>query len=202
MDPKITNIIFDMGGVLIEWRPQLIASRFSSDPKLQEVVIQDIFGHEDWLVWDSGSITHAELMDRAAKRTGIPLAEVKRLMALSLESLDAIQPTVDLLRELKAQGYRIYCLSNMPLEHYEILKGTLDFWSDFDGVVISSQAGLSKPDPAIYRHLLDEFQLDPATCLFLDDYQGNVDAARKLGIHALLYRGADDCRRQLPALLG
>jgi putative hydrolase of the HAD superfamily len=201
MQPKITNIIFDMGGVLIDWRPEDIAAEFSSEPKIQETFMQDILGHEDWRVWDRGGVTIDDVIENAAARTGWSLSEVERLMDLVADSLKPLEPSVELLRELKSKGKRIYCLSNMTREHYQFLKGTVRFWSMFDGLVISSLVGLSKPDLAIFKYLLDEYNLEPGACLFLDDTQENVDEAQRAGIRALRFSHAAACRRQLSELL-
>lgn len=201
MDNGIRNIIFDMGGVLIQWRPQKIADEFSPDPQVRQILTERVFGDNLWKQWDRGEINLEDVKQGIMARTGFRYEQADHLMALVLDSLDLIQPSLALLQELHTRGYHPYCLSNMPREHYEILKERLPVWQYFKGEVISGMVGIAKPDAAIFQHLLDKYQLTPETCLFLDDFPQNVEAAQALGINGFIYTDAAAFRQQMPQLL-
>lgn len=201
MENEIQNIIFDMGGVLIEWQPNKIAKEFSPDPEVQQMLTERIFGDNLWKLWDRGDIDLQGVKQGIVERAGFSFEEAERLMTMVLDSLSLIEPSLELLKELHDEGYHTYCLSNMPREHYEVLKQRLPVWAYFKGEVISGVVGVSKPDTAIYQHLLDKFELGPETCLFLDDFPQNIKAARELGINGLLFTDAAACRQQLSHLL-
>lgn len=201
MDNKIENIIFDMGGVLIEWQPQEIVREFSSDAEVQQMLTTRVFSDHLWKKWDRGEVDLQAVKQGIVERTGFSFNEADRLMGVVADSLTLIEASFALLKELHGKGYDIYCLSNMPLEHYHILQQRLPVWAYFKGEVISGMMGVAKPDAAIYQHLLDKFELDPETCLFLDDYPQNVEAAQDLGINTLLFTDAVACRQQISHLL-
>lgn len=103
---------------------------------------------------------------------------------ISTKSL--IVPGYEFARECKNNGHSLYILSNWDARSFELLKETFPHLFDlFDGIVISGQVGLLKPDPAIYQHLLTTYNLDPKDCIFIDDQLTNVQTAQKLGIHGI-----------------
>jgi len=112
-----------------------------------------------------------------------------------LAMFQPIPETVALLDELRAAGYRLYVLSNIIRESYEDLRERLTFWDRFEGIVVSYALKTAKPEPAIYRYLLDHYRLQPEECLFIDDMEANVAGARAVGIPAVRFDSAGDLRR-------
>lgn len=194
------NLIFDLGGVVVRWDPEAIIAGVFSDPQVRAKVRAGVFGHADWLELDRGTLPREQAIARAAQRTGIAEAEVKRLLLAVPPSLVPIPETVDLLYRLKARGYPLYCLSNMHFASIEHLERTYKFWEVFSGAVISCRQRLCKPEPDIYTHLLRTYELKPAETLFIDDVQVNLDAAAHLGICTLKFGNAAQCERDLRAL--
>ena len=93
----------------------------------------------------------------------------------------------DFIRECKAKGYKLYVLSNWDAESFAVLKKMYpDLFNLFDGIVVSGEVGLMKPDPAIYQYLLETFDLDPDYTIFIDDQEENKEAAEQAGIHTIL----------------
>ena len=194
------NLVFDLGGVVVRWDPDAIIAGVFADPEARAKVQADVFSHADWLELDRGTLGRDEAIARAAKRSGVPVTEITRLLHAVPPSLTVFPDTVELLRRLKRKGYPLYCLSNMHFASIEYLEKTETFWDVFDGRVISCRLQLCKPEPGIYEHLLRTYGLRPEETLFIDDVQKNLDAAAQLGIQTLRFENAAQCERELRAL--
>jgi putative hydrolase of the HAD superfamily len=194
------NLVFDLGGVVVRWDPDAIIAGVFSDRKTRAKVREGLFAHPDWLELDRGTLGRDEAITRAARRTGISVSDMKRLMHAVPPSLVVFPETVELLRRLKQKGYPLYCLSNMHFASIEHLEQNENFWDVFQDRVISCRLNLCKPEPAIYEHLLRAFGLKASETVFIDDVQKNLDAAAKLGIKTLRFENAAQCERELRAL--
>jgi putative hydrolase of the HAD superfamily len=197
----IRNIIFDFGGVLVTWRPQEIIDAFYSEPELREAIRAHAFQHEDWLEMDRGTLDESTVIERFAARMGRPRSEMAALFEHVRASLKPIEPTVQLLGELRDRGYTLYGLSNMSEPIFAHLEARHEFFKLFDGIVVSAAVKLVKPEPAIYEHLRDRFAIDFAESVFIDDLARNVESARRLGLAAIQFEAAAQCRRELDRLL-
>jgi putative hydrolase of the HAD superfamily len=116
-------------------------------------------------------------------------------------SLKPIEPTVELLNELRGRGYTLYGLSNMSEPIFAHLEESHDFFKLFEGIVVSAAVKLVKPEPGIYEHLRDRFAIDFAESVFIDDLPRNVESARRLGLAAIQFEDTEQCRRELARLL-
>ena len=195
------NLVFDLGGVVVRWDPDAIINGVFSDPGARKAVRAGVFAHPDWLELDRGTLGRDEAIARGAQRTGLPPADIERLLRAVPPSLEPFPDTVALLRKLKARGYPLYCLSNMHFASIEYLEARHDFFALFDGRVISCRLNLCKPEAAIYEYLLKEFLLDAKQTVFIDDVAVNVAAARNAGMHAIRFESAAQCERELALLL-
>lgn len=194
------NLVFDLGGVVVRWDPDAIISSVFRDPAVQSKVKDAVFSHADWLELDRGTLGRDEAIARAAKRTGISVSDITRLLHAVPPSLAVFPDTVALLRRLKRKGHPLYCLSNMHFASIEYLEQKETFWDLFDGRVISCRLQLCKPEAGIYEHLLQTYGLKPAQTVFIDDVQKNLDAAAKVGIRTIRFENASQCERELRAL--
>ena len=194
------NLVFDMGGVVLRWDPDAIIAGVFADPKLQAKAKAGVFDDPDWLELDRGTLDRDDAIRRAAKRTGIAEAEIRRLLHAVPPSLTAFPDTVELLYRLKAKGYPLYCLSNMHRASLEHILRAHGFWDVFAGKVFSCEANLCKPEPEIYAHLLRSYGLNARETVFMDDVRKNLDGAAKLGIRTVLFESAAQCERELRKL--
>ena len=194
------NLVFDLGGVVVRWDPDAIIAGVFADPALRAKVKEAVFSHADWLELDRGTLGRDEAIARAAKRTGISVADITRLLHAVPPSLVVFPDTVALLRRLKKNGYPLYCLSNMHFASIEYLEQKETFWDLFDGRVISCRLQLCKPETGIYEHLLRTYGLKPGETIFIDDVQKNLDAAARLGIRTVRFEDAAQCERELARL--
>jgi putative hydrolase of the HAD superfamily len=197
----IRNVIFDFGGVLVNWRPDEIIDGFYTEPELRAAIRTHAFQHDDWLDMDRGVLDEPTVVRRFAARMGRPEAEMSALFDRVRESLTPIEPTVALLKELRERGLKLYGLSNMSESIFEHLRSLHGFFGAFEGIVVSARVKLVKPDPAIYEHLRGEFGLDFGESVFIDDLPRNVESARRLGLPAIRFTSTAQVRRELEPLL-
>lgn len=197
----IKNIIFDFGGVLLDWNPRYLYKSYFNNDEEMEHFLADICNGEWNIRQDAGR----------------PFAEaVKELQAKFPEYAEAIQmydddwekmlkcelpESIDLLKELKFMGYGIYGLTNWSAEKIGYAFANYSFFSLFDGIVVSGVEKVVKPDRKIYEILLERYSLKPGECVFIDDNQDNVDMAKVLGINAIRFDKIGNVKEHLETLL-
>lgn len=197
----VKNVIFDLGGVVIEWNPEGILDSYYADPGVRAIMKQQMFQHPDWLELDRGTMHETELLERLSARTGRPAAELDGLFQAVRESLQTKPETVALLEKLHARGVPLYCLSNISADIFAYLRERHAFWNVFRGIVISGAVKMMKPEPEIFHHLLQRYGLAAQETAFVDDNAPNIAAARGLGIHTVWFKNAVQCETELEALL-
>ena len=201
-DPEtVRNVVFDLGGVVLNWDVDAIVRMITDDPVAQQRIKEDVLLHPDWLELDRGTCTEEEAIERFAQRIDKSVEAMTDMMRTADLSMTVKEGTMALMEELTAQGYPLYCLSNMPVERWAYLLDTYDFWDMFEGIVISGYLKMVKPEPEIYHHLIDTYDLVPESCLFLDDAFHNVTGARAVGLQSILFTTPEAGRTALTPLL-
>lgn len=188
------NVVFDLGGVLIDWQPAALLHahfpRLAPDEAAASRLARSLFLHEDWLAFDAGLRTVDEVVDRSARRLALPAQALHALLAPLAERLEPIAEGVTLLEELHAlrarqPGLRLFYLSNMPQPYARVLQRRHAFFQCFDAGLFSGDVKRIKPHEEIYQLLAWQQGLDPERTLFIDDTASNVEMARALGWRAL-----------------
>ena len=179
------NVVFDLGGVVFYWNPDAMCREVFPDPAVRARVVRALFGNTAWQDYDVDRLSRADAVTVFADLAGVPPARIDRLLDVHKEWLTPVPETVALVEELAAAGHRLFVLSNVNRASLAHLEAKFDFWRHFEGVVTSGHEGILKPDPAIFRILLDRYALAPADTLFLDDGAANLVAALRFGIHAI-----------------
>ncbi len=197
----IRNIIFDLGGVLLNWRPQEIVDGFYVDPDLRDAARRHALQHSDWLEMDRGMLDEETAIQRFAIRMGRPVAEVSALLDHVKASLTPIPRSIDLARGLRERGLSLYVLSNMSVATFHYLQTRHAFFDLFDGIVISEIVRMIKPEAEIFVHMAEHYGLAYSETVFIDDHPPNADAARRLGLSAILFHNPEQCERELEGLL-
>lgn len=198
-----TALIFDFGGVVFQWNPVRLLARVlperANTPEnaaaWKDRFFQGYTG--DWGAFDAGLIDMAETVRRIAARTGLAPAEVQAVMDAVPDALAPNLATVALLRRLRVAGHRLFFLSNMPAPYAAHLSRTHDFLRGFEDGIYSSEVRLVKPDPALFKLALQRFDIPARQALFIDDHLGNVEAANRFGLPALLFTEAAGLERDL-----
>ena len=186
----------------MQWQPQAIIERFYSDERLRELSRAHIFQHPDWIELDRGSLDDAAAAHRFAARMQRPVSEMHALLQAVRESLTPIEESFALARDLNRRGVPLYGLSNMSASNFSYLRQRYDHWQLFRGIVISGEVKLIKPESAVFEHICRLYQLDPTKTVFIDDHQPNIEAARQLGFHTVLFRDPQQCGQDLETVIG
>lgn len=194
------NIVFDLGGVVFNWRPDALIRSVFPDRRTQALVKAQILQHNDWLEIDRGSLSEQDAIKRGAARTGLSAARITQLFDAVAPSLTPIEGTIKLIRAIQDTEHRLFVLSNMWPETMIYLERQHDIWDAFSGVVVSSRIGKVKPELDIYRYLLNEHQLNASDTVFIDDMAENLSAAATLGIQTIQFVDPAQCRRDLVRL--
>jgi 2-haloacid dehalogenase len=192
-------VVFDLGGVLIDWDPRHLYRKLLADEAAVEEFLATVCTPEWNAELDRGRpFTEgvAELVERHPEHAANIAAYHERWPEMVAGDIPG---TVEVLAELRAAGVPLYALTNWSAETFAITRGRFEFLEWFDGLLVSGEERVTKPDPAIFQLLLDRFGLDPAATVFVDDSEANVAAARRLGIDATRFTGPEDLRRELVA---
>jgi 2-haloacid dehalogenase len=198
--PRIDAVVFDLGGVLIDWDPRYLYRQLFDDPGAMEDFLASVCTSGWHHAHDLGADIRQSCEQLATRFPGhrdMIMAWAERGEEMVAGQFD---DTVAVLREVKAAGLPCYALSNMEPDAFAVRRARFPFMGWFDALVISGLEGVAKPDRRIFEILLRRHGLRPERCLFIDDQARNVDAARELGIHALRFSSAAQLRRDLRAL--
>ena len=199
MQSAINTIIFDLGNVLIPWEPRWLFRQLLPD----EAAIDRFMADVDFLAWnhlhDAGQ-PFAQGIAQASERH----PHYRHLFQAYFERWDetvgnAYPESVACLHELKAAGLRVLALTNFSSETFVRARQRYAFLAEFEGIVVSGDEGLTKPDPAIYQRLFARYQVEPARALLIDDSAANINTARALGLHAIHLPDPGRIREQLRA---
>ena len=201
MMPNRSIAVFDLGGVLIEWNPRhLYRKLFNGDDAAMEHFLANICTP----AWNS--------QQDAGRPFAEACASLKREHPGYDHLIDAwferqaemvpgpIMGTVDILAELRARNVPIYALSNWSAETFPLSQKRFDFLGWFDGVVLSGEVRLLKPDPRIFQHFFETHNVDPADAVYVDDLRPNVEAANALGMHGIVFTDPPSLRSDLVKL--
>ncbi len=195
------NILFDIGGVLIEYNPRLfLLNRFGNE-ELENKLFDITFNSDTWVLVDKGQITRTQankiMLEKGAK-IGRKF-EVNTIINEWQDILITKEDTSKLLKILKYNNYNLFYATNMPKDTLEMLKRR-HFWPLFAGGISSCDINIVKPDFQFFKFLLLKYKLDASETIFIDDNLSNVMSARELGICAIHFKGAENLARQLYAL--
>lgn len=193
----IKNIIFDIGNVLLEFKPLDYLKNTFNDSNLEKLLYKEVFQCEEWLHLDRGTLTQDEVIKIISSRNPDHEVPIKICMDNWINILAPIEGTVKLLSELKEKGYKLYLLSNFHSLAFQTVYSKYDFFKSFDGGIISYKENLLKPENEIYTKLLDTYNLNAEECLFIDDTLVNIEAADKLGIKTLHFENCETFMQNL-----
>jgi 2-haloacid dehalogenase len=194
---RIRAVVFDLGGVLLDWDPRHLYRKLFDDETAMERFLSEVCTME---------CHHAHDLGIPPEQTSPPLiaahpeyAEMIWAWTGRTEEMLAgpIDGTVEVLRSLKAAGVPCYALTNMESWTYPLRRERYEFLQWFDGTVVSGFEGVAKPDPRVFELLLERFGLAPERTLMIDDSPVNVAAARRVGMPAIEFESPERLRERL-----
>ena len=186
----ISNIIFDMGGVLIRWNPKKMLENANLSPEEMAILDRELFHGVEWIQMDRGIRTAEETVEEVCARVPQGLWEPVRSLVLGWHQryLEPMPGMAELVRELKEKGYRIFLLSNASAalrSYFPRIPGS----ECFEKLLVSAEEKLLKPSHEIYERLYEKFELNPAESWFIDDSPANVEGAMLTGMGGTVFYG-------------
>ena len=194
----INTIIFELGGVLIDWNPEHLYRKIFTDEGAMRHFLSTICT-PDWNEEQDAGRSLQEGTALLVKQFPEQEEHISAFYGRWEEMLGGvIEDTLQLFRQLKNSGqYHIYALTNWSAETFDIALNRYEFLSWFDGIVVSGTEKMRKPEAGFYRLLLERYQVNPHQALFIDDNYRNILAAQKLGLQTIHFTGSDDLKSKL-----
>lgn len=197
------NIIFDLGNVLIEWNKEKILSKICKNDLEYNLFNKLVFQSNLWIDLDNGKISLEFLENQLIDEMGHQYQDqIHELVWNWFNYVDLYDEVYELIKQLKKKNFQIYVLSNTSSIFHILLDSVLSKVSSvLDGYVISCEVKMMKPQKEIYLSLVNKYQLYIKDCIFLDDLEENVEAARTLGIKAFQIKERKEISNILKDLL-
>ncbi|MDD3429957.1 MAG: HAD family phosphatase [Oscillospiraceae bacterium] len=198
----VENIIFDFGGVLVNFAPRTFLKETFHDVHLENAIYNLTFGDPLWAQMDADTVTREEAEDTFLQLAALQGLEKETALILKTwkSTLTLKKDTYSLLQRLAKSNYHTYYLSNLPADCYEDWKTRFDFWQYFDGGIVSCDVKCIKPDAEIFDILLEKYNLKAETCVFTDDSANNVQGAQACGLKGIVFTGAKELEEELKKL--
>ena len=196
----IRNIVFDIGNVLTDFRWKGFLEDKGFDAEMIRRIARASVESPLWQEIDRGEWDREKLMEEFVKLDPEIEAEIRRAYDNVHGMVTPRDYAIPWIRELKEKGYRVYYLSNFSDKAYEECADALEFMPYTDGGILSYQERIVKPDPAIYRRLLERYGLKAQECVFVDDLEINVEAARAEGFYGIVFETREQAQRELAGL--
>jgi 2-haloacid dehalogenase len=197
---NIKTVVFDIGGVLIDWNPRHLYRKIFSSEEEMEWFLSEICTYEWNVQQDGGKLFSEASAELSAKFPGYS-DKIALYYGRWEEMLGGeLNDTVKIFNELKSAGMPLYALTNWSHEAFPVAYERYGFMKQFDGIVVSGYEKLLKPDHAIYRVLMNRYNINPAESVYIDDNKANAEAAAELGFHSIHFNSAIQLRQELRSL--
>lgn len=202
---KIQTVIFDLGGVLVDWNPRYLYKKiFDSEEEIDFFL--DKIATFDWNEKQDAGRSLAEATTILLDRHPDPkwVEPIRAFYGRWTEMLGgAVEGSVNILKNcVDDPNLRVYALTNWSAETWPLALKEFEFLHWFEGVLVSGEEGMRKPAPDFYQLMMDRFDIDKSTAIFIDDNHRNVDASNAFGLKAILFREAGQLEEELGKLLG
>lgn len=189
----IKNIVFDMGKVLLDYDPLKVCRKYTDSEEDIKLIDEALFSSPEWVLIDRGAITEEEAMVTVRKR--LPDERLREIADLCMAHWHEVNITPmpamgELVRELKEAGRGIYLCSNASLR-LRVYQNRIPGIEYFDGILVSAEEKLLKPEPEIFERLFEKFSIRPEESFFIDDLAVNIEGARRCGMDGYCFADQD-----------
>ncbi len=196
----IKTVIFDIGNVLTEFSWQHHFASFGYPDEIVERLGKATVLSPQWNEYDLGNLSEEEILQLFIKNDPALEKELTESLADAGGILRRCDYAIPWIEELKAKGYQTLFLSNFSEKALKDCTHAMDFVPHLDGGIFSCKVHLTKPDPAIYKLILTQYNLTAEECVFIDDTLPNIAAAEALGIHGIHFTGLAEAKAALAEL--
>lgn len=194
---KAQTVVFDLGGVLIDWDPRYLYRKIFHSEEEMEYFLTEVCTAEWNAELDRGR-SFGEMVSLLCSEYPEYTNEIEAYHWCWAEMLGgSIEGSVDVLEALYGAGYLLYALTNWSAETFHLARARYGFLSLFEQIIVSGEKGLVKPEPEIYELLVEQTGIDPACSVFIDDREENVRAAEQLGFASITFREPSQLRQSL-----
>ena len=201
MTQKIQAIIFDFGNVLLEWNPRHVYRRYFPD---DDAAMEKFLHEVNFMEWNAQQDKGRSFAEGVAELSRQFPQYAGLIQAYHDNWKDSIgnhlEGTVEIMKRLKKEGYRLYGLSNWSAETFPQMRDKFDFFKLLDEIVISGEVGMIKPEPEIFQHMLERIGEPADACLFIDDAEANVEQAQKMGFATIQFHSPEQLETELHKL--
>jgi 2-haloacid dehalogenase/putative hydrolase of the HAD superfamily len=199
------KVVFDLGGVLLNWRPNQLLQQVWPDRAKDEAtamtwasqIFESFNPKSDWAQFDLGAIEPDDLAFKIAHRLGVRKSEMDALIASIPNHLSPLSGTVQILSDLKSAGHALFFLSNMPASYADYLESQHDFFDYFSEGIFSARVQQIKPNLEIFQMANEKFKVSGKDTFFIDDVQHNIDAAHAHGWTGIRFDSPAQVRQKL-----
>jgi 2-haloacid dehalogenase len=194
---KTPVIVFDFGGVLIDWSPYYLYRKVLKDDSEIKSFLEEIDFHHWNSQFDKGYPFEKGVKEKCAE---FPHHEelIRRFNSHWEDAMgEILTGTADVARRLKSAGYTLYGLSNWSESKFNLVKHRFEFLSWLDGYLLSGQVQQIKPEPEIFHTLLKKIDRSAPDCLFIDDSAANIQTAQSIGFQTVHFQSADQLAKEL-----
>lgn len=194
----INTVIFDLGGVLIDWNPRhLYRKLFNNDEQAMERFLTEVCSKE-WNEQQDAGRSWDEAIQEAIVRHPTHERLIRAYREQWHEMIPhALDETVTILDGLRTTGIQVLALTNWSHDTFPIAVERFKFLEWFDGVLVSGTEGMKKPDLAIFALLISRYKLDPGKAVFIDDSEDNIAASKAAGLQGIHFKDAKQLRADL-----
>ena len=193
----IQNIILDIGNVLAAFCWEDYFKTFGFGGATYEKLAQATVLSPQWDEFDKGALTEEQVLELFVANDPSVENEIRKIHENMKDIIEVYPYSIPWMEELKSKGFQVYILSNFSGKQYRECGEKLEFIKHADDAILSFQEKQVKPQPEIYETLLTRYQLNPSECIFLDDKPQNIIAARKAGMHGIVFRSFDQAKEWL-----
>lgn len=192
-------IVLDIGGIILDVSDQVTRNVLKITKKQMQELSKIVYGDKRWQECLLGYLCQEEYAKSLGGENPKYSKEIEVLLKRRYQKqiLPVIQENLVYIDQLKKQGYKIYFLSNLTIETYEYLKEDLKLLDKFNGGIYSCIQHKKKPQEDIYECLLEKYQLKKDRIIFFDDTLKNIQVARRLGIHSILFKNISDLIKEI-----
>lgn len=194
----IKNIVFDIGNVLVKFRWYDLMVDLGFDQSLINQLRENMIEHPLWVEFDKGIMKREEIIEGFKVLNPNCTKQVDLFLKHMEEIVEPFEYVEEWMKTLKDKGYHLYYLSNYGKDYFEVHKDKhFKFLPYMEGGVVSANVHLIKPDPSIYKYLLDTYKLKPEETLFIDDRKENIEGARKCHIKGIIFESYEKTKQIL-----
>ena len=193
----IKTVIFDFGGVLVDWNPHYLYDSYFGSREKADWFLTHIC-NSAWNVQMDGGKPFAEGIAELVARHPEWEKEIRMYRSEWLKMMGEQIPGMQaLVADLKARGYHVYGLTNWAADTFALVRDKYPVFDLLDGIVVSGEEKVAKPDPQIFRILMQRYHINPSDAVFIDDNMPNIEAAKQVGLQAIQFLSAEQLHEDM-----